>query len=130
MGVPGPDYVGPVAQALATLRSWTEVIKRNGSSRVSDKPSVGSDSVAACLGAGRSIAGVSTAPDRYLPAALVTVAGLRIDLRPPTPRVLRTTIRFVTGRSPGTLPADIVQGLGFDEITACIRTPEVAGVLW
>jgi cell division protease FtsH len=126
VSVPGPDWVAPIALALTSLRAWTEVIKRSGASK-SDKSSVGSDSVAGALAAGRSVVGVSTAPERYLPSALMTAADLRIELRHPTPRALRTTIRLVTGRRPGPLPADLAQGLSFDEITSCIRRDSKPG---
>ncbi|WP_019904804.1 AAA family ATPase [Methylobacterium sp. 77] len=121
VAVPGPDWIGPIAHALTSMRAWTEVIKRSGSSKVSDKSGMGGEFVASALGAGRSVVGVTTAPERYLPAALITTADLRIELKPPTPKALRATIRLVTGRRAGRLPADIVQGLGFDEITGCIR---------
>jgi hypothetical protein len=119
--VPGPDWIPPIAHALTSLRAWTEVIKRDGSKKISDNASVGGDSVASALGAGRSVVGVTTAPDRYLPAALVAAADLRIELKPPSPKALRATIRLVTGRRPGPLPADLIRGLGFNEIAACIR---------
>ncbi|GJD75376.1 ATP-dependent zinc metalloprotease FtsH [Methylobacterium goesingense] len=121
VSVPGPDWIGPIAHALTSLRAWTEVIKRDGSKKISDNASVGGDSVASALGAGRSVVGVTTAPERYLPAPLVTAADLRIELKSPTPKALRATIRLVTGSPAGRLPADIVQGLSFDEITSCIR---------
>lgn len=120
VSVPGPDWIAPIALALSSLRAWSEVIKRAGTSK-SDRTSVGSDSVASALGAGRSVVGISTAPERYLPSALLTAADLRVEIKAPTPRALRATMRLVTGRRPGPLPADLVQGLGFDEITACIR---------
>lgn len=121
VAVPGPDWIGPIAHALTSLRAWTEVIKRSGSSKVNDKPGMGGEFVASALGAGHSVVGVTTAPERYLPAALITAADLRIELKPPTPKALRATIRLVTGHRAGRLPADIVQGLSFDEITSCIR---------
>ncbi|GJD75390.1 AAA family ATPase [Methylobacterium goesingense] len=121
VSVPGPDWIGPIAHALTSLRAWTEVIKRDGSKKISDNASVGGDSVASALGAGRSVVGVTTAPDRYLPAALVATADLRIELKSPSPKALRATIRLVTGRRPGPLPADLIRGLGFNEIAACIR---------
>ncbi|MCJ2105395.1 AAA family ATPase [Methylobacterium sp. E-041] len=121
VGVPGADWVSPIAHALTSFRAWTEVLKRDGSKKVSDKGSVGNDFVAGALAAGRSVLGVSTAPDRYLPAALMTAADLRVDIGAPNARAIRATIRLVTGRRGGPIPVDIIRGLSFDEITACLR---------
>ncbi|MCJ2105532.1 AAA family ATPase [Methylobacterium sp. E-041] len=120
VGVPGADWVGPIAQALTSFRAWTEITKRSGANK-SDKPSFGNDAVAGALGAGRSVLGVSTAPDRYLPAALITAADLRVDIGAPSARAIRATIRLVTGSRAGRIRNDIVHGLGFDEISACLR---------
>jgi len=82
---------------------------------------MGNKIVSSALSSGRSVLGVSTAPERYLPTSLVTAADLRIELGPPNSQALRATIRLVTGRQAGRFPQDIVQGLGFDEIASCIR---------
>ncbi|MBE7244927.1 MAG: hypothetical protein INR63_08255, partial [Actinomycetospora chiangmaiensis] len=57
VGVPGPDWVDPVARALQKVGDWHEVIKRQGASR-QERPDVGCDGVAEALGSGRNIAGV------------------------------------------------------------------------
>lgn len=122
VGVPGSDWIGPVTTALSSFRGWSEVMKRGGgASRTTDKASVGNDVVAGALSSGRSVLGVTTSPERYLPAALVAAADLRIDLGPPTAKAIRATIGLATGRRVGRLPDDVVLGLSLDEMASCIR---------
>lgn len=119
VGVPGPDWVDPVARALQKVGDW-EVIKRQGASR-QERPEVGCDNVAEALGAGRNICGVSNAPERYLPSNLVCLADIRLDLQSPSPRALRTAIRLATGSRPGPIPRGIASGLPFATLAGCIR---------
>ncbi|MET3414576.1 AAA family ATPase [Methylobacterium sp. 1030] len=120
VSVPGPDWVEPVTHAVRKLGAWCEVIKRNGSSR-QEKPENGCGDVAEALGAGNGVVGVSHAPERYLPANLVALADIRIDLKTPSPRALRSTIRLATGSRPGPIPAGIASGLSFATLAGCIR---------
>lgn len=121
VSVPAPDWVEPVARALRRAGDWAEVCKRNGSARQQDKPDVGCDSVADALGAGLNIVGVSNAPERYLPANLVALADIRLDLKAPSPRVLRSVVRLVTGTRPGPIPRGAGSGLPFATLVGCIR---------
>ncbi len=118
--VPGPDWVEPVAQALTRIGQWGITFRRTGA-KMSEKPETGSDETANVLGAGLNALGVSHAPDRLLPPSLLATADIRIDLRPPGPRVLRTAIDLVTGMRCGPVPENAARGLAFDEIAACLR---------
>ncbi|KQP21475.1 hypothetical protein [Methylobacterium sp. Leaf100] len=89
VSVPGPDWVVPIGRALTALCDFGLAYKRTGSARQTDRPDNGGDGVHEALGAGRNVLGVSYAPERYLPTALVTTADIRIDVKPPGPRVLR-----------------------------------------
>lgn len=121
VSVPGPDWVEPVASALRRAGEWSEILKRNGASRLQDKADVGCENVADELGAGLNVAGVSNAPERYLPANLVALADIRVDLGTPSPRALRSTIRLVTKSHPGPIPKGMAAGLPFATLAACIR---------
>ncbi|MDE3749570.1 AAA family ATPase [Methylobacterium radiotolerans] len=120
------DWIDPVVDALRRAHEWREVFKRHGASRTSDKPEVGNDACAGALAAGRSALGVSTAPERYLPSALLAVADLRVTLGNPSTQAVRSAIQVVTGRRPGPLPIDLVRGLSPTEIVACIRKGSTA----
>lgn len=121
VGVPATDWLGPVEDALSRLRSWGRTFKRSGDSRTNDKPEVGNDIVADLLADGSSVLGVSTAPERYLPSALVAAADVRIMLGTPSAKTIRTVIRLATGRSPRSLGEGLAAGLTATEIAACIR---------
>ncbi|MEE7474971.1 AAA family ATPase [Methylobacterium hispanicum] len=127
VGVPGPDYVEAVGQAFSRAGCWGVTYRRSGASKTGDKPGVGSDEAAQILSAGQNVLGVSHAPDQFLPASLVTAADIRIDLRAPSPRVLRSAIFLVTGRRPRRIPDDAARGLSFEEVSACIRRGSRAG---
>lgn len=121
VGVPAPDWLGPVEDAFRRLRSWGRVFKRSGDSRTNDKPEVGNDVTAELLAGGSSVLGVSTAPERYLPSALMATADVRVTLDTPSAGAIRTVIRLATGRSPRSLAAGLAAGLTATEIAACIR---------
>lgn len=127
VSVAGPDWVVPVANALWGMASWAEITKRSGSSRTADTPEKGNDVIGRVLASGQRVAGVSQAPEKYLPAALVAAADIRLDLPSPSNRVVAAVIRLATGKRPSRLPPAIAAGLGFDTIVACIRTGTRAG---
>ncbi|MCB4805879.1 hypothetical protein QO001_006108 [Methylobacterium brachiatum] len=120
VAVPGPDWVEPVAQALRRA-SDGDLVKRNGASRMQDKPDVGCEAVSEALGCGHNVLGVSNAPSRYLPGNLTALADIRVEIKAPTPRALRSTIRIVTGSRPGPIPRGTGAGLSFATLAGCIR---------
>lgn len=121
VGVPGPDWVEPIAQALARAGTWNEVVKRTGTSRMQDKPDVGREMVAETLASGLNSVGISQSPDRYLPENLVTLADIRVEVKAPSPRALRSAIRLATGSRPGPIPRGTGAGLPFNTLAGCIR---------
>lgn len=126
VAVSTPDWIDPIVDALRRAHEWREVFKRHGSSRTSDKPEVGNDACASALAAGRSALGVSTAPERYLPATLMAAADLRVTVGNPSTQAIRRTIQIATGRRPGRLTDDFLRGLSPTEIVACIRKGSTA----
>lgn len=121
VAVPGPDWVDPVAQALSQACALGDLAKRNGASRAQDRPEVGCELVAEALGAGLNAAGVSNAPERYLPANLTALADIRVEIKAPRPRALRSAIRLATGSRPGPIPRGAGVGLPFSTLVGCIR---------
>lgn len=120
------DWIDPVADALYRAHEWKDILKRNGSSRTSDRPEAGNEACANALGGGRSILGLSTAPERYLPSVLMAAADLRVTLGNPSTLAVRRAIQVVTGRRPGPLASDLLRGLSPTEIVACIRKGSTA----
>lgn len=121
VGVPAADWLTPVEDALSQLRSWGRIFKRAGDSKANDKPEVGNDITAELLADGSSVLGVSTAPERYLPSALMAAADVRVTLGTPSAKAIRTVIRLATGRSPRSVAEALAAGLTATEIAACIR---------
>ncbi len=110
IGVPGRIGSTPVARALNRVGVWGDFLKRSGESRTQDRPDVGCASVAEALGAGQNVGGISNAPERYLPSNLMALADIRIDLKSPSPRALRSAIRLATGSRPGPIKPGIAAG--------------------
>jgi len=119
--VPAPDWMEHVGRSLARVHAWSEVYRRAGSSRSMDKPEVGNDKVCDLLGSGRSVLGVSTAPERYLPSALVASADIRVELGAPNRKVMALVIEVVTGTRPRKVPPGLGHGLSLTELASCIR---------
>ncbi|WP_092043598.1 AAA family ATPase [Methylobacterium pseudosasicola] len=114
-----PEMVQPVGDALRTAGAFAEIFRRSGTKRTQDLPDQGCDTVAALLGGGSNIAGVSQAPERYLPSTLTAAADIRLKLGAPTPKAVRTVITLVTGRRPRKLPP--LAGLTFLDACSAIR---------
>lgn len=115
--VPSIDWIDPVAEAVKELRHWDDVIEGEASPR--KRP--GSGSVAKALGRGCSIAGIASAPERQLPAALLSAADARIDLTSPSDEIVRHAIEMATGGVPSSMPAGVAAGLDFFDLVAAIR---------
>ncbi|WP_193763156.1 AAA family ATPase [Methylorubrum sp. Q1] len=114
-----PEMVAPVADALRTAGTFSEILQRSGSNRSQDRADFGCDKVANLLGAGANVAGVSPSPTRYLPSTLTAAADMHLTLGAPTPRAVRSIIGLVTGRQPRKLPP--LAGLTFLDVCAAIR---------
>ncbi|MBA9071565.1 hypothetical protein FHR71_005351 [Methylobacterium sp. RAS18] len=119
--VPAPDWVSHVEMALRDICDFAHVVTRAGASRSLDKPTEGNDKVGRLLSEGARVAGVSQAPQRYLPASLVVAADLYVRLGPPSNRTIDHVIREATGKRARRLPPAVAASLDLDTITACIR---------
>ena len=119
--VPAPDWMEHVGRSLARVHEWSEVFRRAGASRSGDKPDVGNDRVCDRLSSGRSVLGVSTAPERYLPSALLASADIRVELGAPNRKVMALVIDLVTGTRPRKVPPGLGHGLSLTELASCIR---------
>ncbi|CAO4164075.1 AAA family ATPase [Methylorubrum populi] len=119
--VPSADWAHHIELALRQLCEWAHVYVRTGASRSFDKPSNGSDHVGNLLGAGARVAGISQAPTRYLPSALVAAADIHARVRQPSNRAIAFAIREATGKRVRRLPSASAAGLDLDTIFSCIR---------
>ncbi|MGU3465565.1 AAA family ATPase [Methylobacterium sp. C33D] len=118
--VPGSDWMEHVGRSLSRVHTWSEIFRRAGASR-SEKTDLGNDRTCDMLSSGRSVLGVSTAPERYLPSALLASADIRVDLRAPNAKVMTLVIDLVTGTRPRKLPPGLGHGLSLTELASCIR---------
>lgn len=114
-----PEMFEAVHEALRVAGAFVEIYRRDGSQKSSHKPENGSDKAAAYLGRGYNVAGISQAPDRYLPATLTAAVDIRIRLATPSTRAVRKVIRMATGRRVRSLPA--LAGLSFLDVCSAIR---------
>ncbi len=119
--VPGAGWVDPIRRALRRLGEWDHAVVRTGSERSSSRPDGGNDVVVETLARGGRVVGISHAPDRLLPSALVGAADVRLVIGTPSNPVIARVIRAATGRSPRALPDNLVAGLGFEDLCAAIR---------
>ena len=122
IGVPSADWVDPIKDALRGFGSFPHIVARNGSNRVSDRPETGNSDVGRYLCGNHNVAGVSSAPGRYLPSALMAGADIRVEVATPSNRVISDVILQVTGRRPRRLPPKVAMGLNFHDLCAAIRT--------
>jgi len=118
--VPAAEWVDPVRDACGRLAAWSHVVARTGSSRTEDRADRGNDKVADRLARGGRVLGVSQAPGRYLPSALVAAADLHVRLPGATDAVVARVVQAATGRRP-TPPPGIARGLDYFEVAAAVR---------
>lgn len=119
--VPAPDWVTHVEAALRDVCDFAHIASHSGASRSLDKPTEGNARIGRLLSEGARVAGVSQAPQRYLPASLVAAADLYVRLGPPSNRTIAHVIREATGKRARRLPPAVAASLDFDTLTACIR---------
>ncbi|CAA2140048.1 ATP-dependent zinc metalloprotease FtsH 3 (plasmid) [Methylobacterium bullatum] len=127
VGVPSADWVEPIKNALRGFGTFPHMVARNGASRLQDRPEVGNEDVARHLGSNHNVGGISQAPERYLPSALIAGADIRIEITTPTNQTISQVILRVTGRRPRRLPPRVASGLGFHDLCAAIRTESSPG---
>ncbi|MCJ2054099.1 AAA family ATPase [Methylobacterium sp. J-070] len=119
--VPSEAWVEPVCDACRRLTEWSHVVARAGSPRGGLRPDLGNETVAERLSQGGRVLGVSQAPDRYLPSALVGAADLRVRLVGATDTVVARAVRAATGRCPRIVPPGAARGLDYFEVAAALR---------
>ncbi|NEU14544.1 hypothetical protein G3T14_20830 [Methylobacterium sp. BTF04] len=125
--VPSADWVHAIRTAAETLTRFVHVCARDGKARSTDKADHGNTEIGDFLGAGGRVLGISQAPERYLPSALIAAADVRIKIDPPSNRVIRRAILSVTGHKAGRMPRDVAQALTFDVLAASLRKGTSAG---
>lgn len=119
--VPSADWVDPVCEACCRMAAWSHVVARTGSSHGGHKPGLGNDQIAEKLALGGRVLGVSQAPDRYLPSALMAATDLRVRLGGVTDSVVARAVRASVGRCPRTIPLRAARGLDYFEVAAALR---------
>lgn len=119
--IPSPGWAADVEMIVRTLASFATSFNRTGSSKVNDRPTEGNGRVAEHLSRRGSVLGISTAPEMYLPSALVAAVDVRVRIEAPSNRIVAHVIRKATGRRPRRLPPNAAAGLDYGEICACIR---------
>lgn len=120
--VPSADWVEPVIAAARSVRRWGHIVSPDKGARKRPEGGV----AALHLAAGESVLGVSHAPERLLPAALVAAADLRIVVRPPDNGVIRRVVRRATNQVARGLPPAAASGLDFLDIVSAIRVGSTA----
>jgi DNA polymerase III delta prime subunit len=118
---PAADWVDPLQSAAKEMRGAPTVVARDGSNRSGHKPEAGNDEIANALRDGRHVIGISHAPDRLLPSALVAVADARVACSSPHGPTIRALLRRCLGSAPRDIADDVVSGLGYHDIVASFR---------
>jgi AAA+ superfamily predicted ATPase len=117
VAVPSADWVDPIGDAVRDLRSWDEMIETDATA----KKRIGSSSISRKLAEGLSVAGIAPAPERQLPAALVSAADVHVVVSTPSNETIAHVIEAATGETPGEMPPLVAAGLDYHDIVAAIR---------
>lgn len=124
VGVPSKDWVPAMTRHLLQLSDLPTVdFSRDGSKRLRDVKTEGSDEVSSELSSGKRVIGVSQAPERMLPDALLASADLRISVAAPKPAIIEKAMKLcLRGRRPREpITAADVAGLDFSDFVAAMR---------
>jgi cell division protease FtsH len=119
--VPNASWVKPISGHLSQ-RIDGEHYPRDGSQRHKGQSSTDNEDVASALAQGRSVIGVSQAPERFLPSILVNSADIQIRIESPNSATITKAMRLcLRGPFPSELPIGLGIGLDFNEIVAAMR---------
>ncbi|WP_431203200.1 hypothetical protein ACQ86E_31095 [Bradyrhizobium betae] len=124
--VPSSAWMKAVDEYLTEARVKT--IARDGSSKSIDVSHVGNEEVAKCLVAGRSVVGISTDPQRFLPTTLLLSADVTVKLASldtKSVRVLLRTLLPSAGRIASRRIAD-TSGLDLNDLVSIFRSGSTA----
>jgi DNA polymerase III delta prime subunit len=122
VGVPGPDWVGPIADAIRTMSRDISVFARDGTNRREHVPTHDNGAIATALRNGSPVVGVSPSPAAQLPATLVAAADASVSVAPPDADAMRRVLARCGHRPvPKAIPPAPCAGLSFDDITAAFR---------
>ncbi|MGA2494820.1 MAG: ATP-binding protein, partial [Roseiarcus sp.] len=120
--VPGPSWCDPICAAVNSRFPKASRTARDGSSRAEHAHGKGNATVAEKLRAGRPVVGISHAPARFLPAALLSAADAHVTIAAPTGRQMRKLLKLcVGGATPRAIADNCAAGLDFEEILAAFR---------
>jgi len=122
IAVPGPGRCEPIAKAVKARWPASSRFVLDGSKHYDHFPAKGNDEVADQLRDGGPVIGISYAPTKYQPSALLSAANAHLTIKPPNGRLPWTLVRAcVVGRAPRELPDGLASGLDFDEILSAFR---------
>jgi hypothetical protein len=105
-----------------------QTVARDGSNKSIDANHVGNEEVAKCLVAGRSVVGISTDPQRFLPTSLLLSADVTVKLAPLDAKSVRALLRILlpaTGRIPSSRIAETA-GLDLNDLVCIFRSGSTA----
>lgn len=117
---PSASWVKPLVRRAQRLlgNSWT-TIWRDGSSKL-HAAEVGNDEVADLVAKARSVIGIAPS-EKNLPAALVTMADIRIQIAPPDAAVIAAAVSRYTNEKVAPEMAVAAVGLDFEHLRAAFR---------
>jgi len=120
--VPSPGWCEPIAKAVRARWAASFCVARDGSKHYDHLPTKGNDDVADRLRKGEPVIGISHAPTRYQPSALLSAADAHLSLNQLNGSELLKLIKAcIVGRAPRRLPDGLASGLDFDEILSAFR---------
>jgi hypothetical protein len=123
---PSSAWMKAVDEYLTEARVKT--VARDGSNKLVDANHVGNEEVAKCLVAGRSVVGISTDPQRFLPTTLLLSADVTVKLTPLDAKSVRALLKILlpaTGRIPSNRIAETA-GLDLNDLVSIFRSGSTA----
>jgi cell division protease FtsH len=126
--VPSRQWISPVKRLLEEHKRGWYIVARTGESKTEHSPSFGNKEVADALAEGRTVVGVATHPDMYLPATLLTAVDIRATVRAPDAAILGRVLRLFYQEEGGeaVMGDNAVAGLDIDDVVAAVREGSTA----
>lgn len=117
---PSLNWVGPLYRAGKALGDWKFSHSSLEAPRKSHHGDPATEQAIYAMSGGGRILGVSHNLD-YLPKAMVASADIVLEIAPPDNEIVINAIKFATGRTPRSMPAQVSQGLDYGEVCGAIR---------